>query len=325
MSPRRLSTALCLASVFAFSHVGNMAHAKDYPSRPIKLVVNFAAGGTTDVLARAVGNAMSDRLGQTVIVQNKPGALGAIGASEVARAPGDGYTALLTTQGALIEIPVISSATPYDPKKDLKPVSLVAEQPFVLFANADFPANNVAELIKYAKTQRDGVAISVSGSSVQLGTYALASAADIDLVHIQYGGVGPIMTAALSGISPLALNAATSALIQNVEAGKLKFLGVASPTAYSKLLGVPPISDTLPGYQAVIWWGMFVPGDTPDPIVDKLNKALKEALLDEKVVSVLESNILSARTSSPEELKKMIEEGLETTRQLVKKNNIPVQ
>lgn len=322
---RRLSQVLFVALATALPHVSIAANSADYPSRPIKLVVNFAAGGTSDVLARALARVMSDKLGQPVIVENKTGALGAIGAGEVSRAKNDGYTLLLTTQGALTEIPVISSATRYDPKTDLTPVSLVAEQPFVLFANAKFPANNIAELVEYAKTRPDGIDIAVTGSSVKLGTYALASAASINLVQIPYGGVGPAIAAALGDITPLGLNAATSAMLENVKAGQLKFLGVASPSPYSKLPGVPPISDTLPGYKAVIWWGVFAPGNTPEKIVNTLNSALRESLTDEQVVKVLDANVLTGRSSTPAELTSLIDEGLAATRQLVKENNIPVE
>jgi tripartite-type tricarboxylate transporter receptor subunit TctC len=299
--------------------------AQAFPTRPIKIVVNFAAGGTSDVMARALARSMSTTLGQQVVIENRTGALGAVGAAAVARSAPDGYTVLLTTQGSLTEIPVISPQTPYDPLTAFVPITLVGESPFVLFAHPDFPANNVRELVQYAKAQPNGVDISVTGSSVKLCTYALQGAAGIKLVHIPYGGTGPAVNAAIAGHTKLSLNTVTSAMLENVKAGKLKFLGVGTPKPYRLLPGVAPIGDTLPGYTATVWWAVFAPGGTPADIVARLNRAFKQALADPANEEIFTSNAVLALESTPEELGRRVTEGIATTRKLVSAYNIPTE
>lgn len=314
-----LFTALCAAQLLLATQAGAQA----YPNKPIRLIVNFAAGGTSDVMARAMAKPLSAALGQPVVVENKTGALGAIGAGEVARAAPDGYTILLTTQGSLTEIPVLSPKTPYDPSKSFAPVTLVGEAPPVLFAHPSFPANDMKGLIAYAKTQPQGVNVSVTGSSVKLGVYALAGAAGINVSQIPYPGQGPALTAALGGHTPLALNSSSTALVQHVQAGRLKVLGVGSEGPYKLLPGVPPISQTLPGFTAKFWWGIFAPAGTPPAVVDKLNAAFRRALAEPGVDDLFAANGVSQVATTPAELAAIVTRGLALTRALVKQHQIP--
>lgn len=273
------SFAMCIGAVCLLV-TAPRAHAQGYPGKPIRLIVNFAAGGTSDVLARALARPLATALGQPVMIENKVGALGAIGAGEVARAAPDGYTLLLTTQGSLTEIPVLSPKTPYDPRTAFAPVTLIGESPLVLFAHPNFPANDVKGLIAYAKSLPQGVDMSVTGSSVKMGAYALAGAAGIQIAQIPYAGQGPALTAALGGHTPLAFNSSSTALMQHVQAGRLKLLGVGTEGPYKLLPGVAPISQTVPGYKAAFWWGIFAPAGTPPDVVDKLNQAFRRALAE---------------------------------------------
>ncbi len=299
------------------------AQAQAWPSKPIRLVVNFAAGGTTDVMARALAKPLSAALGVSVSVENKTGALGAIGANEVARAAPDGHTLLLTTQGSLTEIPVLSAATPYDPLTAFAPVSLIGESPLILFAHPSIPANDVKGFIEYARSQPQGVDLAVTGSSVKLGAYALAGAANIKITQIPYNGQGPALTALLGGHTPLALNTSSTALMQHVQAGRLKLLGIGSDGPYKLMPGVPAISQTLPGYVAKAWWAVFAPAGTPAPVVDRLNRVLKQALAEPGVDELFVANAVAVATSTPAELGRMVTTGLATTRALVKQHQIP--
>ena len=299
------------------------ARAQSYPSKPIRLVVNFAAGGTTDVIARALARPLSTILGQPVVVENKTGALGAIGAAEVTRAAPDGHTLLITTQGSLTEIPVLSPQTPYDPLTALVPVTLVGESPLILFAHPSFPANDMKGFIEYAKTQPQGVDMVVTGSSVKLGAFAMQGAAGIKITQIPYAGQGPALNAVLGGHTKLAFNTSSTALVQHVQAGRLKFLGVGSDGPFKLLPQIPAISQTLPGYTAKAWWGIFAPAGTPPDIVNKVNQAFKRALSEPGIEDLFVANAVVQMTTTPAELGRIVSKGLADTKALVTKYQIP--
>ncbi len=321
-TPNRLRR-LCLAAAAApLLLAATGASAQGYPTKPVRLVVNFAAGGTTDVVARALAQPLAALLGQPVVVENRTGALGAIGANEVARAAPDGYTLLLSTQGSLTEIPVLSPKTPYDPVATFAPVTLIGESPLLLFAHPSFPANDVKGLIDYARSRPQGVDLAVSGSSVKLGAYALAGAGQFQITQIPYAGQGPVLNAVLGGHTALALNASTTALVQHVQAGRLKFIAVGSEQPYPLLPGVPPVAETLPGYTAKAWWGIFAPAGTPPEIVARLNQAFRQALASAGMEALFAENAMLPQASTPAELATLVQRGLETTRRLVAQHNI---
>ncbi len=319
---RALARTLPFALGASLLLAGLPAMAQTWPSKQIRLVVNFAAGGTTDVMARALAKPLSAALGQPVVVENRTGALGAIGAAEVARAAPDGYTILLTTQGSLTEIPVLSPQTPYDPVAAFAPVTLVGESPLVLFAHPSFPANDVKGLVEYARTRPEGVDIAVTGSSVKMGAYALAGAGNFKLQQIPYNGQGPALNAALGGHTTLALNTSSTALMQHVQAGRLKLLGVGSETPYKLMPGVPTVAQVLPGYSAKAWWGIFAPAGTPAEAVNKLNQAFKHALAEPGMEELFTANAVVVTTSTPAELKAIVAKGLDTTKTLVARYGI---
>lgn len=297
--------------------------AQSFPSKPIRLVVNFAAGGTTDVIARALAKPLSAILGQQVVVENKTGALGAIGAAEVTRAAPDGHTILFTTQGSLTEIPVLSPQTPYDPLTALAPVTFIGESPLILFAHPSFPANDMKGFIEYAKSQPQGVDMVVTGSSVKLGAFAMQGAAGIKITQIPYAGQGPALNAVLGGHTKLAFNTSTTALVQHVQTGRLKFLGVGSDGPFKLLPQVPAISQTLPGYTAKAWWGIFAPAGTPPDIINKLNQAFKRAVAEPGIEDIFVANAVVLMTTTPAELGRIVSKGLSDTRALVAKYQIP--
>jgi len=298
------------------------ALAQGYPAKPVRLVINFAAGGTTDVVGRAIAKSLTSELGQPVLVDNKTGALGAIGASEVARAAPDGYTVLLTTQGSLTEIPVLNPNTPYNPSTAFAPITQVGTSPFVLFAHPSFPANNLKELVAYSRTRPDGIDISLSGSSVTLGAFALADAGNIKFVRVPYAGAAPALTAALGGHTKLGLNAVTTTMMQQVQSGKLKLLAVGSDGPYKLLPGVPSFTETFPGVTSDCWWGMFAPAGTPAPVVQRLNQAIRKVLTDPDVIKVMHANAMVPAPTSPAELNALVEKGLANTKAISAKHTI---
>lgn len=311
-----LACVLCAGASF-------LAHAQQaYPNRPLRLVVNFAAGGTSDVLARALARPLEKELGQPVIVDNRAGALGVVGAADVSRAAPDGYTVLLTTQGSLTEHPVLMRSIAYDPLAAFAPVSLIGESPMIFFAHPSFPANNMQELIALGRKDPQGVSIAVSGSTVKLGVHSLMGATGAKLVQIPYGGLGPVVNAVLAGHTPVALNTSTASLMQNVQAGKLKLLAVASKEPSALVPGVPYAAQTIPGYEVKVWWGIFAPAGTPGPVVAKLNAAFRQAVMDPSVSEVYASNSVAKRVTTPEELGQLVTEGLARTKELVREHGI---
>jgi tripartite-type tricarboxylate transporter receptor subunit TctC len=252
-----------------------------YPKRPIRMIVPFAPGGTSDVVARILAPKLSDLLGQQIIVDNRAGASGNIGMEAAAKAAPDGYTIFLGNIGTIAINPAIFRDLSVNPVKDLVPVTLVADVPNLLIVNPSVPAKSVAELVAYAKAN-PGVlnfASTGSGSLSRLEMEQFRKVAAIDAVHIPYkGGAGPALTAMLSGETHVMFVTLASAL-SFVQAGKLKALGISSGRRADALPQVPTMAEA--GFPEMVtgsWQGVFVPAGTPRPVVDKLNAALLAAL-----------------------------------------------
>src|SRR3954462_3964802 len=257
----------------------NDAHAQNYPSRPITLVIPFAPGGSTSIVGRGVADKMSELLGEKVVVENRPGAGGTLATKAVAKGEPDGYTIMLGYTGTLAIGPSLYKNAGYDPRKDFAPIGLIGNAPNSLVVHPSFPAKTIAELIAYAKanpgTVNFGSAGAGTGSHIT-GEYFAASAG-IKLVHIPYKGTGPALTDLLGGHIPMAF-APIPASHANIAAGTLRGLAVTSTTRSSLLPDVPTIAESaLPGFDASLYYGLAAPAGTPRPIIDKLNKALRDA------------------------------------------------
>ncbi|MGV3493894.1 MAG: Bug family tripartite tricarboxylate transporter substrate binding protein [Ramlibacter sp.] len=261
------------------------AQAQAYPTKPITIVVPFSAGGTTDILARVVGEALKNELGQPVVIDNRAGAGGNIGAALAAKANADGHTLFMGTVGTHAINQSLYKKLPYDPIKDFAPLTRVAMVPNLLVAHPSKPYNSVKELVAYAKANPGKVNFgsSGSGSSIHLSGELFNTLAKVDMIHVPYKGSAPAVTDLLGGQIDIMFDNMPSA-IQHVRAGKLKPLAVTTAKRSPQLPDVPTVAEAgVPGYEATSWFGMFVPAATPAPVVAKLNAALVKVLADANV------------------------------------------
>jgi tripartite-type tricarboxylate transporter receptor subunit TctC len=254
--------------------------ALDYPTRPITLIVPYAPGGGNDVLARGVAEPMSKTLDQPIVIENHGGAGGSIGTRQVAKSVPDGYTLGLGGTGTLAIDPTLYPNAGYDPRKDFAPVGLIATGPLIILVNPSLPAHSVQELIALAKAQpgKLNYASAGKGSGIHLGTVLFADTAGIELIHVPYRGSGPALTDLLGGHVSIYFSSLPPA-IGLVKDGKLRALGVTGLKRSPILPDVPTVAEQgLPGFEAVLHYGIVAPAGTPRPIIDKLNAALRAAL-----------------------------------------------
>jgi tripartite-type tricarboxylate transporter receptor subunit TctC len=259
--------------------------AADYPTHPITLIVPYAPGGGNDVLARGVAEPMSKALGQPIVIENRGGAGGSIGTRQVAKSAPDGYTLGLGGTGTLAIDPTLYPNAGYDPRKDFAPVGLIATSPLIVLVNPSVPAHNVQELIALAKAQpgKLNYASAGKGSGIHLGTVLFAITAGIELTHVPYRGTGPALTDLLGGHVAMFFSSLPSA-VGLVKDGKLRALGVTGLKRSAIFPDVPTVAEQgLPGFEAVLHYGIVAPAGTPRPIVDKLNAALRAALNSDDV------------------------------------------
>lgn len=283
ISKRRfLQSAACAAATL----IAPRAHAignPSYPSRSVKWVVPYAPGGATDVLSRLICQRLSDRLGQTFVVENKPGAGSNIGTQAVISSAPDGYTLLLTSTANAINAS-FDPALPYDFAKSITPVAGVARIPLVLVVNNDLPVKSVADFIAYAKANPGKMSLASSGigTSLHLSGELFKSMAGVQFTHVPYRGSAPGLTDVMSGQVHGMFDNVTSSF-ELVRAGKLRALGVTTRERSAILPNVPPIADSLPGYETSSFYGVGAPYDTPREIVDLLNREVDSALSDAEI------------------------------------------
>jgi tripartite-type tricarboxylate transporter receptor subunit TctC len=275
----------------------------DYPDRPITLVVPYASGGGNDVLARAVAEHMSKSLGQALIIENRGGAGGSVGTRLVAKAAPDGYTLGLGGTGTLAIDPTLYPNAGYDPRKDFAPVGLIATGPLIILVNQSVAAQSVQELIALAKAQPGQLnyASAGVGSGIHLGTVLFAEAAGIQITHVPYKGTGPALTDLLGGHVQIYFSSLPPA-IGLVKEGRLRALGLTGLKRSASFPDVPTVAEQgLPGFEAVLHYGIVAPAGTPRPIIDKLNAALRSALRDPKVNGHIANEGAEPLPTSPEE------------------------
>jgi tripartite-type tricarboxylate transporter receptor subunit TctC len=261
------------------------ARAQDYPSRPITLVVPFPPGGSTTIVARIVADKMSEALGQSIVVDNRGGAGGTVGSRAVAKSPADGYTILLGYTGTLAIGPTLYGNVGYDPRSDFEPIGRIATAPNTLVVHPSLPVHSVPELIAYANANPGKLNYGSAGIgtvSHVCGEY-FATAAGIKITHVPYKGTGPAIIDLLGGHIPMAF-APVPATHENATSGKLRMLAVTSAVRSTLLPDVPTIAETaLPGFEAVLRYGLVAPAGTPRAIIEKLNAALNTALRSDDV------------------------------------------
>ena len=299
-------TAL-LSAAFALGALPATAQAP-YPDKPIKLIVPYPPGGTTDIMARTLQEPLSKALGQPVIVDNKAGAAGAIGTKQVATAAPDGYTLVFGNNGPSAIVPLLQRDVGYDPVKDFAPVSLVSIAPLVLVLHPSVPAGDVKEFVAWARTQPGGVeyATAGAGSLGHLATELFAKDAGLKLVHVPYKGQAPSTMAVLNGEVKMLLTTSSDSMGAAVRDGKLKLLGVSTAKPSPLMPGAPTIGQSLPGFEVNVWFGILAPAGTPAPVIVKLNAAIRTVLADPEIQRKFMGYGSIATASTPQEFAAMI-------------------
>jgi tripartite-type tricarboxylate transporter receptor subunit TctC len=279
--PRRQFLQLA-AGAAGLPAVSRIMWAQTYPSRPVRIVVGFPAGGPTDLIARLIGQYLSERLGQQFVVENRPGAGGNIGAEAVVRAQPDGYTLLLVSAANAI------SATLYDNLnfvfiRDIAPVAGIVRVPNVMEVNPSVPATTVPEFIAYAKANPGKINMAgVNGTTLQLAGELFKMTAGVDMLHVPYKGAGPALTDLISGQVQVLFDNLSSS-IEHIKAGKLRALAVTTVTRSKVLPDIPTVGEFVPGYEASAWQGIGAPKNTPPEIIRKLNNEINAGLADPRI------------------------------------------
>ncbi|MEA3070823.1 MAG: hypothetical protein QOD29_2269 [Alphaproteobacteria bacterium] len=258
----------------------SLAASADYPSRPVRWIVGYPAGGTTDIVARLIGHWLSERLGQQFIIENKPGAGNNIGTEAMINSPPDGYTVLLTNPANAINATLYQRLS-FNFMRDTAPVAGFMRVPNVMEVNPKVPANSVAEFIAYARANPDKInwASSGNGTSVHLSGELFKIMTGIDLTHVPYRGSAPALTDMISGTVQVMFDNMPSSL-PHIQAGKLRALGVTTAARSDALPNVPTVAETVPGYEASAFFGMSMPKGTPAEVIEKLNQEINAGLAD---------------------------------------------
>jgi tripartite-type tricarboxylate transporter receptor subunit TctC len=297
-----------LAAAVAALWLGLAAAQQNYPTKPIRFIVTFPPGGSSDLIARALAPVLSERLRQQVVVENRPGAGGNIGMEVVAKAAPDGYTMGLGAAGALSANVSLYPKMPYDPVKDFAPVSNVAFVPFFLIANPSLPANNLQELVALASAKPGELMLGYggNGTAMHLSGELFKLMAKIQLVNVPYKGSGPAAVDTMGGQLPLAMVDVASAITQ-VKAGRLKALAVTTAKRISAAPDVPTFAEAgLPGYEATGWFGVVMPAGTPPNIVGRMNAELVAALKRQEIRERVIAAGAEPSPSTPEEFGALI-------------------
>lgn len=313
----RFGTKLAASLAFLLA-VASPAFADVWPSRPITLIVPLAAGGSTDTTARLVAQKLKDVLGQPVVVENRSGAGTNIGTDIVAKAKPDGYTLLLNASTIATNVSLYKSL-PYDLKKDLIPVSQTSFIPNVLVVSKDFPAKNLPEFIRYIKDNKGRInyGSAGNGTSLHLAAALFNNMVDGGMTHVPYKGGSEVVRDLLSGQVQVAFNPLVEVL-PFIESGKLRPLGITTKERSPRLPDVPAIDQYLPGYEVVLWNGIFAPAGTPKEIVDKLSAAIRQVMHNQSVAKILAEQGSKPAGSTPEEFKGFVDSEVQKWAGLVK-------
>ena len=319
--PRRHFLHLA-AGAAALPVVSRVANAQSYPTRPVRLIVPFAAGGGTDITARVMGQWLSERLGQQFVIDNRPGGGTNIGTEAVVRAPADGYTLLLAGSPAAINATLYDKLN-YNFIRDIAPVAGIIRQPFVMAVHPSVPAKTVPEFIAYAKANpgRINMASAGTGAGSHVTGELFKMMAGVDMVHVPYRGAGPALTDLIAGQVQVYF-ATTVASIEYIRAGRLRALAVTTATRSDALPGIPTVDEFVPGYEASAVGGFGAPKATPAEIIEKLNKEITAGLADPKIKARLADLGGDVLALSPADFAKLIADETEKWGKVVKLTGI---
>lgn len=300
------------------------AMAQDYPSKPIRMVVPFPAGGVVDYVARQVSQRMSESMGQTIVVENRPGASGAIATEAVAGSPADGYTLLVVFDSHVVNPHVLKNLR-YDIFKDLQSVSLIAQIPLAVMTYPKFPADTVSDMLRQAKVKSLNFGTPGTGTSGHLAMEQLKLLANVDMLHVPFRGGAPLMTALLGEQVQLGV-AAPGAFMSNIRDGKLKAIAVTGKQRSPALPNVPTMAEAgFPALDSGAWIGLLAPAGTPAAVVDKLNKEVVKAVRHPEVSKLLLEQTVESVGSSPAEFDKFLRDEYNKWRKVVSDAKLDVK
>jgi tripartite-type tricarboxylate transporter receptor subunit TctC len=300
------------------------AQSQQFPTKPVRIIAPFAPGGGTDFIARLIAQKLTERLGQQVIVENKPGAGGNLGAEFAVKSAPDGYTLLLVA-GSYTVNPSLYKLS-FDPVNDITPIIQLSQGPFVVAVHPSVPARNLKELIELARRQPDKLsyASSGSGSITHLASELFLDMAKIKIVHIPYKGTGPALNDTIAGSTQLIFGSVSTTL-QFTKSGRLRGLAVTTPQRISALPDLPTVAEAgVPGYEVVLWHGLVAPRGVPRPIVDRLNREANEVLKAKDMGELLATDGVVPKGGTPEQFRAVIKADIERWRGVVKQANIKV-
>lgn len=315
-----------LVSLIAAVLFAAAAQAQSWPQKPVRFIVPFPPGGATDISARLVGQKLSEMWGQTIVIENRGGAAGGVGAAEAARATPDGYTLFFPSGSVMTANQHVYAKLNYDPEKDFVPVTNVVSGPQVLAVPANSPYKSVKDLIDAAKAQPGKLTFGHAGigSQTHLAAENFVSTAKIDAVQVPYRGEGPALVGLVSGDTNFAVTN-VAATIAHINSGRLRALGVTSKTEAPQLPGVPPIGKTLPGFENVGWFGIVAPAGTPKEIIDKVYRDTRSALETTELKARFYVQGLAPVGNSPEDFGKAMKAETQLWARVVKERKIQVK
>ena len=298
--------------------VSRIARAQIYPTRPVRIIVGFPAGGVTDIIARVTGQWLSERLGQQFVIENRPGAATNIATEAVIRAPADGYTLLLANATNAINATLYERLN-FDFIRDVVPIASIVETPFVMVVNPSFSAKTVPEFIEYAKASpgKLSMASAGSGSAPHVAGELFKMMADINMPHVPYRGDAPAITDLIGGQVQVYF-ATMGGSIEYISGGKLRPLAVTTTTRSAALPDIPTMADFLPGYEATAWLGLVAPKNTPAEIAEKLNKEINTALADPRTKARFAELGLTVLPGSRADFEKLIANDTEKWAKVIK-------
>ena len=321
----RMLKASAAAIVFSLGCAANVSMAQDFPSKPIRLLVGFPPGGNADVGARIVAQKMSDGLGRQVLVENRAGANANIGADYVSKAAPDGYTLLVTGEGPLVINKALDPKLSYDPEAFV-PVSVLIAQSLILVSNPVLPAQNLQQLLAYAKANPDklNLASNGSGSNMHLTLEMLKLATGVKITHVPYKGIPPALTDLVGGQVDL-IFVGLGTVQQLLKAGTLRVIAAASERRMALLPDAPTIAESIPGFAATSWFGMVAPPKTPVAIAEKLSGAIREFMLQPDVTKILAELSIEGVGNSPAEMTAFIKQETERWGKVIRATGIKAE
>jgi tripartite-type tricarboxylate transporter receptor subunit TctC len=308
----------------ALAVLPQLALAQAYPAKPVRLVVPFPPGGSTDIVARIVAQKLGERLGQQVVVENRGGAGGTIGTEAVAKAAADGHTLVLATTSTHVVAPSVYAKIGYDPVKDFAPISLLAVTPYLLVVNPEVKVSSLKEFVGYVKVRpgKLNYASAGTGSTTHLAMEMLKSAAGLYIVHIPYNGNGPAGTAVIAGQVEV-LFGSLPAVLPHAKSGRVRPLAVGTPKRSPSLPDVPTVAESgFAGFDASLWLAIMAPAGTPPAVIDRLHKEVLAAIAAPDASDALNKAGAEPITSTPAELAGMVKDGVEKYAKVVKQAGV---